>query len=285
MAVDRSPTVRRRRLGMELRNLRESAGLTIDEVASHLECSSSKVSRLETGKGVPRQRDVRDMLDLYGVVEQTQRELMIKITREAQSKGWWTDYEDVLPAAFETYIGLEEDAATLRTFQHHVHGLLQTEDYARASLRAALIADTSESVDRRVRLRIDRQRQLTKDDPVELWAVIDEAALHRSVGGAKVMHGQLHHLIDASEMPNITLQVLPFSQGAHPGLVGAFALIEFPDVNDHDVVYVDSPAGNIYLEKPSDIRRYTLIFDHLRAAALAPDQSVELIEELATRLH
>lgn len=283
MVVDRSPTVRRRRLGIELRRLRETAGLMIEDVATHLECSSSKVSRIETGKAVPRVRDVRDMLELYDVTD-TQSDLLLTIVREAQQKGWWTDYEDVLPAAFETYVGLEADAASLRTFQHHVHGLLQTEEYARAMLRGAHLSD-SEGVERLVALRMRRQEMLSKPtNPIELWAVIDEAALHRRMGGTGVMRGQLHHLVEMAEQPNVTLQVLPFAKGAHAGVIGAFTLIEFPDPTDNDVVYVDSPAGNIYLEKDKDLRRYTLVFDHLRAAALPPDESIPFIDAVTQTL-
>lgn len=283
MVVDRSPTVRRRRLGIELRRLRETAGLMIEDVATHLECSSSKVSRIETGKAVPRVRDVRDMLELYDVTD-TQSDLLLTIVREAQQKGWWTDYEDVLPAAFETYVGLEADAASLRTFQHHVHGLLQTEEYARAMLRGAHLSD-SDSVERLVALRMRRQEMLSKTtNPIELWAVIDEAALHRRMGGTEVMRGQLRHLVEMAEQPNVTLQVLPFAKGAHAGVIGAFTLIEFPDPTDNDVVYVDSPAGNIYLEKDKDLRRYTLVFDHLRAAALPPDESIPFIDAVTQTL-
>lgn len=282
MVVDRSPTVRRRRLGIELRRLRETAGLMIEDVATHLECSSSKVSRIETGKAIPRVRDVRDMLELYDVTE-TQSDLLLTIVREAQQKGWWTDYEDVLPAAFETYVGLEAEASSLRTFQHHVHGLLQTEDYARAMLRGAHLSDSND-IDRLVDLRIRRQDMLAKSTPIELWAVIDEAALHRRVGGPAVMRGQLQHLVEMAERPNVTLQVLPFAKGAHAGVIGAFTIIEFPEATDNDVVYVDSPAGNIYLEKDKDLRRYTLVFDHLRAAALPPDESVPFIEAVAGEL-
>jgi transcriptional regulator with XRE-family HTH domain len=282
VVVDRSPTVRRRRLGIELRRLRETAGLMIEDVAVHLECSSSKVSRIETGKAVPRVRDVRDMLELYDVTD-TQADLLLTIVREAQQKGWWTDYEDVLPAAFETYVGLEAEASSLRTFQHHVHGLLQTEGYARAMLRGGHLSD-SEGVERLVALRMRRQDMLTKPTPIELWAVIDEAALHRLMGGAEVMQGQLAHLVEVAELPNVTLQVLPFAKGAHAGVIGAFTLIEFPDATDNDVVYVDSPAGNIYLEKDKDLRRYTLVFDHLRAAALPPDESIPFIEGVAGTL-
>jgi transcriptional regulator with XRE-family HTH domain len=282
VVVDRSPTVRRRRLGIELRRLRETAGLMIEDVATHLECSSSKVSRIETGKAIPRVRDVRDMLELYDVTD-TQSDLLLTIVREAQQKRWWTDYEDVLPAAFETYVGLEAEASSLRTFQHHVHGLLQTEDYARAMLRGGHLSD-SNGVERLVALRMRRQDMLTKPNPIELWAVIDEAALHRLMGGAEVMRGQLAHLVEVAELPNVTLQVLPFSKGAHAGVIGAFTLIEFPDPTDNDVVYVDSPAGNIYLEKDKDLRRYTLVFDHLRAAALPPDESIPFIEHVARGL-
>lgn len=282
MVVDRSPTVRRRRLGIELRRLRETAGLMIEDVATHLECSSSKVSRIETGKAIPRVRDVRDMLELYDVTD-TQSDLLLTIVREAQQKGWWTDYEDVLPAAFETYVGLEAEASSLRTFQHHVHGLLQTEEYARAMLRGAHLSD-SDGVERLVALRMRRQDMLTKPTPIELWAVIDEAALHRRMGGADVMRGQLRHLVEMAELPNVTLQVLPFAKGAHAGVIGAFTLIEFPDQTDNDVVYVDSPAGNIYLEKDKDLRRYTLVFDHLRAAALPPDESIPFIDAVTRAL-
>jgi transcriptional regulator with XRE-family HTH domain len=283
VVVDRSPTVRRRRLGIELRRLRETAGLMIEDVATHLECSSSKVSRIETGKAVPRLRDVRDMLDLYSVTD-TQRDLLLTIVREAQQKGWWTDYEDVLPAGFETYVGLEADAASVRTYQLDVHGLLQTEPYARAILRAGHLMDDAEGIERRVDLRVRRQRLLHGSPPIELWAVLDEAALHRQVGGPQVMSDQLYHLVKVSELPNVTIQVLPFSRGAHPGVIGPFSLIEFPEPTDDDVVYVDSPAGNIYLEKPDDVRRYTLVFDHLRAVALAPDDSAALIDGMAAAL-
>lgn len=283
MVTDRSPTVRRRRLGMELRKLRDTAGLMIEDVARHLECSSSKVSRIETGKAVPRVRDVRDMLTLYDVTD-TQRDLLLTIVREAQQKGWWTDYEDVLPAAFETYVGLEAEASSLRTFQHHIHGLLQTEDYARAILRAAHPTEPADSVDALVGVRLRRQQLLTNTTTLELWAVVDEAALHRGIGGSQVLRGQLRHLGEMSELPNVTLQVLPFAKGAHAGVIGAFTIIGFPDSTDHDVVYIDSSSGNIYLEKDKDLRHYSLVFDHLRAAALPPDESVPFIEDVAKAL-
>lgn len=281
MPENQSPTVRRRRLGVELRRLREAAGLHIEQVAKELECSNSKVSRIETGKGLPRLRDVRDMLDMYEVTDDAQREVLLTITREAQQKGWWTDYEDVLRPRFETYIGLEAEAASLRSYHTHlVHGLLQTEDYARAVIRAGRPADSPDDLERLVAVRMRRQELLTRDRPLELWAVIDEAVLRRPIGGRAVMRAQLQRLIEAAPLLNVTLQVLPFPQGAHAGLDGTFSVIEFPEQADTDVVYVDSGAGNIYLEKARDVRRYTLRFDHLRAAGLAPEESVAFISEV-----
>ncbi|WP_424530356.1 helix-turn-helix domain-containing protein [Sphaerisporangium viridialbum] len=278
MSASQGPTVRRRRLGIELRRLREAVDKTIDEVGRHLERSASTISRIETGKTVPRLRDVRDMLDMYGVVDGDQRELLLAMVRDAQQKGWWTDYEDVLPAGFETYVGLEAEAASLRTYQTNlVHGLLQTEDYARALLRAVRLMDRQDSVDRLVALRMRRQAALGRDHPLELWAVLDEAVLCRPIGGSAVMRAQLERLIEAAGSPAVTIQILPFAKGAHVGLIGPFSIIEFPDVSDPDVVYAESPAGNLYVEKPREVRRYTLVFDHLRAAALPPDESVAVL--------
>ncbi|MEU8272254.1 helix-turn-helix transcriptional regulator [Sphaerisporangium sp. NPDC049002] len=277
MSASQGSTVRRRRLGIELRRLREASDKTIEEVARHLERSASTISRIETGKTVPRLRDVRDMLDMYGAVDD-QRELLLAMVRDAQQKGWWTDYEDVLPAGFETYVGLEAEAASLRTYQTNlVHGLLQTEDYARALLRAVRLMDSQENVDRLVSLRMRRQSALVRDHPLELWAVLDEAVLCRPIGGPTVMRAQLEHLVQVAGTPTVTIQILPFAKGAHVGLIGPFSIIEFPDVTDSDVVYAESPAGNLYVEKPKDVRRYTLVFDHLRAAALPPDESVALL--------
>ena len=284
MSADHSPTVRRRRLGIELRRLREAADLTIDDVAKHLECSSSKVSRIETGKGVLRLRDVRDMLDLYGLTDGEQREFLLTLAREGQQKGWWTEYDP--PSSFDVYIGLEAEAASFRQYSTHmVVGLLQTEDYARALLRAVRVSDSAENVERLLALRMRRQSILERVlQPLDLWVVVDEAALRRPIGGKAVMRAQLEHLIEMSELSNVTIQVLPFERGAHAGLDGSFTIIGFPDPTDTDVVYVESPAGNLYIEKSRDVHRVTVRFDHLRAAALPTDESIRFIQDVVKEL-
>lgn len=282
MSDVQSPTVRRRRLGMELRRLREASGLMIEDVAKHLECSMSRVSRIETGKSVARIRDVRDMLDLYKVGDEAQREQLLKLAKDAQQRGWWTEYESVLSAGLDTYVGLEASAASLRTFQTHlVPGLMQTEEYARALIKVGRPTESSANIDRMISLRQRRQAMLADDGTLEVWAVLDEAVLRRPIGGVTVMRAQLARLLEADELPSVTIQVLPFARGAHPGLGGAFTIIGFPDPTDLDVVYVDSPAGNIFLEKDRDVRRHTTWFDHLRAAALPPDESSDFIAAIA----
>ena len=282
MSDSQSPTVRRRRLGMELRRLREASALMIEDVAKHLECSMSRVSRIETGKSVARIRDVRDMLDLYEVGDEGQREQLLTLAKEAQQRGWWTEYESVLSAGLETYVGLEASAASIRSFQTHlIPGLLQTEEYSRALIKVGRPTESPVNIDRMISLRRRRQAMLAEAGTLEMWAVLDEAVLRRPIGGHPVMRAQLARLLEADELPSVTIQVLPFVRGAHPGLGGAFTIIGFPDPTDLDVVYVDSPAGNIFLEKDKDVRRHTTWFDHLRAAALPPDESADFIAAVA----
>lgn len=282
MSDGRSPTVRRRRLGMELRRLREAAGLMIEDVARHLECSMSRVSRIETGKSMARVRDVRDMIDLYDLPAGSRREELLTLAKDAQQRGWWTEYESVLSAGLDTYVGLEASAASLRTFQTHlVHGLLQTEEYARALIRCSRPGESPDNVDRRIALRTRRQAMLRESHGLELWAVFDEAVLRRPIGGPAVMRAQLERLLAAGELPGVTIQVLPFARGEHAGVEGPFTIIGFADPTDLDVVYVDCPAGNIFLEKEKDVRRHTTWFDHLRAAALPPGESAEFIAAAA----
>jgi transcriptional regulator with XRE-family HTH domain len=282
MSDAHSPTVRRRRLGMELRRLRESAGLMIEDAAKHLECSMSRVSRIETGKSVARLRDVRDMLDLYRLADDEQREQLLTLAKEAQQRGWWTEYETVLSAGLDTFVGLEASAASLRSFQIHlVPGLLQTEEYTRAVIRAGRVPPNSDTMERLISLRTRRQAMLTRQDPLEYWAVLDEAVLRRPIGGPAVMRAQIAHLVEVAELAAATIQILPFAGGAHPGLSGAFTIIGFPDPTDLDVVYIDSPAGNIFLERDRDVRRHTMWFDHLRAAALPPHESLDFLASAA----
>ncbi|WP_156758205.1 helix-turn-helix domain-containing protein [Actinokineospora pegani] len=281
MVRGHSPTVRRRRLASELRRFREAAALTIDEVGEKLECSASKISRIETGTVGVTPRDVRDMLELYGI-EEDRREALVQLAREARQRGWWHAYNEVFTGSF---VGLEAEATSLHTHQALlIPGLLQTEDYARAVIRASRPGVEEAEIEKRVKGRLERQRLLTDPQPPEYWAVLDEAVLHRATGGPEVMHAQLTRLVEATAMPHVTLQVVPFGAGAHAGMESPFLILGFPEQADPDVVYVENSMSGVYLEEPSDVHRYALIFDHLRAAALRPDDTADMVARAAERL-
>lgn len=291
MSPARGPVVPRRRLGAELRALRDEAGLTIEEVAKGLECSVSKISRLETGQGIPYRRDVRDLLDRYGITDQARRDRLMRWVRDGNRQGWWDDFSDVatpdsgddplLRHNLSRYVALEQDASEVRSFETVVlHGLVQTEDYAHALLNTLSTAD-QEAAHRLVELRMRRQRRLYADeDPLKLYMVIDEAVLHRPVGGAKVMRGQLARLLADSRRPNIALRVLPFSIGAHRSVAGSFEVLAFADADDKDLVYIEGHTGDLYLEKEHDVQVYEEIFDVLVAQCLTADQSAALIVDV-----
>jgi transcriptional regulator with XRE-family HTH domain len=263
---------------LELRRHREAAGVTIDYVAERLECSSSKISRIETGHTGATPRDVRDMLNLYGV-RGAECDELVQIARDARLKGWWHPYSQVLTGA---YVGLEAAAEEIREYtQQVVPGLLQTEEYARAMIRAARPDISPDEVDRRVTVRMGRQALLEADDPVNLWVVLDEAVVSRPVGGDAVMRRQLDRLVEAAELPSVTLQLLPFEAGAHAGMDGTFAILNFPEPADADVVFAENATGGLFLEKTEELRKYRFIFDHIRAAALGPEESVSVIAKLA----
>lgn len=274
MTRGHGPTVRRRRLAGELRRLREKAALTIDEVGEKLECSSSKISRIETGHVGVTPRDARDLLALYGV-HGDEQEALVQLAREARKRGWWHAYNEVFTGAF---VGLEADASSLRAFQALlVPGLLQTERYAYAVIRAMRPGAVDSEIERRVAARMARQRLLRDPNPPEYWAIIDEAVLHRVVGSREVMAEQFTQMSEIARLPHVTIQVVPFEAGAHSGMEGPFLILGFPEMADPDVVYVDSTNSGFYLELESDVRRYSLMFDHLRAAALKPEDSIEAI--------
>jgi transcriptional regulator with XRE-family HTH domain len=280
-----SPTARGRRLRHELKRLREEAGMTHAEVARRLEWSASKVSRIETGQSRAQTGDVADLLELYGVTDDAVRKAYVQLAREARRRGWWTRYSDVLGSG--TYVGLESEAATIQTYeQQNVPGLLQTESYARAFIQGALVKPDPDEVDRRVSARMERQELLDRTDVPEVWAVLDEAVVRRPVGGPDVMREQLQRLIDLTTRPNstVTLQVLPMSIGAHPGMNGSFVLLRFPDPMDRPIVHLETDTDGLYLEETVDIERYTLKFDHLMARALGPDESRAMVTEIAGRL-
>jgi len=260
------PTVRLRRLGMELRALREAAGLNSQQAAEELGCSQSKISRVETGKSPVSVRDVRDLLGLYGVTDEQQRERLLGLARESRQRGWWAEFGSWLPSGFDTYAGMEAAAASVRAYQAQlVHGLLQTEDYARAVLRALRPKDTRESV----------------ENPLRLWVIFEEEVLRRPVGGLAIMQAQLQHILETADEPTITIQVLPTARGAHAGLDGSFSLFEFPEPGDLDVAYVGGQAGTVFVEKIEEVKRFAARFDHLRAAALDLGDSTDLITHIA----
>jgi transcriptional regulator with XRE-family HTH domain len=281
MAATPSPTVRRKRLGIELRRLREQAGFTCEDVGRQLECSGTRISRIETGRINVRPGDVREMLEIYGVTG-TEADSLVQLAREARRKGWWHTYGRVLPTWFEAFVGLESEAVRLRDFQPLVMpGLLQTEEYARAVLRAAPNAGSTEDIERQVALRMDRQAILAQPSLPDLWVVLSESVLRADVGGPAVMRAQLRRLLDVAERPNVTLQVLPFSNAAHVDPISPFTILEFPEAADPTVVYLEHLTGCLFLETLDEIRRYTVVFDHLRAEALGISQSADLIAEMA----
>jgi transcriptional regulator with XRE-family HTH domain len=282
--VSFGPTVRRRRLGAELRRLREASSFKLEDVADQLGLAASTLSRIETGKAPTKTTYLTSMLGMYGVDDPAARQVLIDMAREGHRKGWWSSYDDVLPSGFGIYVGLEAEASGLRSFETVVHGLLQTSDYAMAVLREIRPKDTDEQIARMVDLRMQRQRLLDQDPPLDLWLILGEGAIRRNIGGTKVMRPQLEHLIRASRRPNVTLQILSFEAGAHAGLVGPFSILEFPEPDDADVVYTDSVGGMIYLEKDREVRACAEVFDRMRAAALSPAVSVELIQKVLGEL-
>jgi transcriptional regulator with XRE-family HTH domain len=270
MAADTSPTVRRRRLASELRRLRIECGLSMQEVAERMDLTAASVSRIETGRRGIRPRDLRAFLDLYEVPEHD-REPLLALSREARQRGWWQNYGDVLPGEYATLIGLEAEATSTRTYQQTlVPGLLQTADYARSVIAATRPGDTPEEVERRVSVRMERQKRLTDDNPLELSVILGEGVLHQHVGTSQIITDQFKHLAEASSRPNIMVQILPYRAGAHQAMTGSFTIVGFPASSDLDVIYLENMSSGLYLEDTADVRRYVAVFDYLRAAALSP---------------
>jgi len=279
------PTVRRRRLGTELRRLRESSGYKLEEVAGQLGVAPSTLSRIETGKAPTKSVYLTQLLEAYGVSDAGHRQVLVDMAREGHRKGWWAAYDDVLPSGLGVYVGLEAEASGLRSYEISVvHGLLQTADYARAILRETSPRHTEEQIERLVELRMERQRRLDEDPPLDLWVIHDEAVIRRTIGGPAVMRRQLAHLLDEAGRPGTTLQMLPFDSGAHAGHDGPFSIIEFQERSDSEVAYVESAAGPIYLEKDREVRTRSEAFDRLRAAALSPGASADMISSAARDL-
>lgn len=279
-------TTCRIRLAKELRELRALARVSAEEAAAELNCSPAKISRLENAKGKVMPRDVRDLLSLYRVGPGPQRDALMAMARKAGEATWWTAYESVLPARLETYVAYETDAARLCTFTlAMVDGLLQTEDYAREVIRAWQPKATEGDVDKLIELRMRRQQVLGKDDPLTVHAIMDEMAIRRPVGGTDVMGRQLDHLVTVVERhPTVTVQIVPLGVGAYAAMNGHFAVIEPRDPTADSVVYVDSPAGNLYVDKPVETRPYAQLFSRLRVLALDPAESLEVLRTAAKEM-
>lgn len=279
-----NPTVLRILLGSQLRRLREEKNLTREEAGYTIRASGSKMSRLELGRVSFKERDVADLLILYGVRDADQRDALLSLARQANEPGWWHRYSDVLPNWFHAYVGLEEAAARIRTYESHlVPGLLQTEDYARALIGGQSTMRPTE-VESRVRLRMDRQRLLTRTDPPRLWAVVDEAALRRQVGGPDVMREQLEHLVAVTKLPNVTLQVMPFHFGGHAAEGQPFVILRFAEPDLPDVVYIEQLTSALYLERREDVDHYAGVMDRLAVQAEEPDTSADFINGILTEI-
>jgi hypothetical protein len=274
-------TVLRMMLGAQLRRFRESAEITPDRAGYEIRASRSKISRMEHGRVGFKDRDVADLLTLYGVTDEDVRAGMLELAQQANAQGWWAQYGDILPDWFEAYLGLEAAASLIRTFEiQFVHGLFQTEAYARAVTMLGIGAAPAEETDRRVSLRMERQALLTSPDPPRLWSVVDEAALRRPLGGRKVMRAQLNHLLEIAELPNVTLQVMPFRSGGHAGAGGSFTVLRFGEPDLPDVVYIEQLTSALYLERRTHVDYYMEVMNHLSAEALTPADTARYIGEI-----
>ena len=267
-----SPAVRRLELGAVLRALRTAKGLTVEQVADRLLCSPSKVSRMETGQGATA-RDIRDLCELYGVADAAERDRLMTMAREGKRHARWQRYD----LAYARYAELEEEAVAISAFQSSVvHGLLHTADYARANHESSMPRLSPDQIDLQIEAKLTRQRILTRSLPPHFAVVLDESALHRMVGGRRVMAAQLTKLLEMSALPNVMVQILPYETGAHPALESNFTILKLPD-QAPDVVFVEGMIGSTYLERDEDLKRYRAIFSKLQSIAANPKDSAELI--------
>jgi transcriptional regulator with XRE-family HTH domain len=281
----RGPTVLRMILGSQLRRLREAAGVTPDQAAWELRASRSKISRMEHGRVKFKDRDVADLLTLYGVTEEKLRARMLASARDANAPGWWSKYGDLLPDWFEEYLGLEGAASVIRTFElQFVHGLFQTEAYARAVTLLGRKTAPAEEIDRRVSLRIKRQDILASPEPPQVWSVMDESVLRRPVGGRAAMRAQLNHLEEMTCLPQVTIQVIPFGGGGHAAAGGSFTLLRFAEPELPDVVYIEQLTSALYLDDRQDIDHYMEVMNDLSTEALTPDRTTQFIAEITREI-
>ncbi|WP_245627632.1 helix-turn-helix domain-containing protein [Actinomadura oligospora] len=269
----------------ELSKLRKATGHTREEVAEHVGVAPSTITRFENATASAPAMVVAAMLDLYGV-DGAEKDMWVMVAKQARRRGWWSRFGAVIPDWFKFYIGLEEEASAISSYQPEaIFGLLQTERYMRGLTAEEIGSPSDEELDRRVRLRLKRQERLTRPDAPKLWIILSEAAIRREVGGPDVMSEQLRHLAEmASPTGSVIVQVLTFTAGAHPAMDGPFTILGFPESQDPDVVYVQSRTGGLYLEEPTHVEEYTDIFNHLRARALSPEESREMIVWIADEM-
>jgi transcriptional regulator with XRE-family HTH domain len=274
-------TARRMVLGAQLRRLREAKGISRDAAGYLIRASGSKISRMELGRVSFKERDVADLLQMYGVTDNDQVAALMDLAREANTRGWWHKYSDIVPSWFQSYVGLETSASLIRTYElQFVPGLFQTEDYARAVSLLGPLGASPEEVERRVRLRLQRQEMLTKPSSPRVWAVVDEAVLRRPIGGAGVMRDQLKTLSELTALPHVTMQVMPFRFGGHAGTGGAFTLLRFREADLPDIVFVEQLTSALYLDKREDVDEYVAVMERLCVDAASPDETPELLEEI-----
>lgn len=283
-----SPTVRRRRLAAEMRRLRSARQANLDEVARGSDVGRTTVYRIEQASHAPKVNDIRALCRYYGLGEE-ETEALVALARESRQRGWWQrpGSSSAIPSWFETYVGLEEEASELLVYEPEVvTGLLQTEDYCRSLLRIdpVLPEEGIAERDHRVAVRLKRQERLNGPDAPKLWVILNEASIRRVVGGRTVMKKQLEQLIALSRPRRVTLQVLPFSAGAHAAADGSFHILHFPQQAHPSIVYLQFRRGSLYLEEQADLAEYMEIYEHLRAVALSPELSIELIEQVAGEL-
>jgi transcriptional regulator with XRE-family HTH domain len=275
--------VRRILLGSQLRRLRESRGITREAAGYSIRASESKISRMELGRVSFKTRDVEDLLTLYGVTDDAERTALLGLAREANVAGWWHSYGDVLPGWFPTYVGLEAAASVIRVYElQFVHGLLQTPAYAQAVVARGMKDSVGKQaeIERRVALRLERQKKLVSEHAPRFHAVLDEAALHRPYGDSAVMRGQLEHLVEVSEQPNVTLQIVPFSLGGHSAETGAFSMLSFPEPDLPDIVYTEQLTSALYIDKPEEVAQYDAAMESLIQECPGPAESRELLRNL-----
>ena len=279
------PTVLRMMLGHQLHRLREAAGVTPDQAGYEIRASRSKVSRMENGRVGFKERDVADLLTLYGVTDERGRAGVLSLARQANVPGWWSKYGDVLADWFEAYLGLEGAASLIRTFDlQFVHGLFQTEDYARAVTLLGHKAAPADEIDRRVSLRLKRQDILARPEPPKVWSVVDEAALRRPVGGRAVMRAQLSRLIEVAALPQVVIQVMPFGRGGHAAAGGSFTVLRFADPELLDVVYIEQLTSALYLDSRDDVDHYMEVMNHLSGEALTPACTAHFLTEITREI-